>query len=94
MAAQKLHPLKKPQKSLSNISKEYAINIRGELVRLHKGMTKNEVITILGEPLKLEDCSSKLNEKLVFKIDNGKATGVRYSVLFNSDQLVYVAKLN
>jgi len=86
--------MKKPQKSLSNISKEYALNIRGELVRLQKGMSKIEVTEILGEPLKLEDCSSKFNEKLMFKIDNGKAMSVRYSILFNSDQLVYVAKLN
>lgn len=86
--------MKKPQKSLSNISKEFALNIRGELVRLQKGMSKIEVTEILGEPIKSEDCSSKLNEKLIFKINNGKAMGVRYSVLFNCDQLVYVAKLN
>ncbi len=86
--------MKKPQTGLRNISKEFVLNIKGDLVRLHKGMTKNEVINILGEPLKLETCASKLNEKLVFKLNNDKAMGVRYSILFNNGQLVYVAKLN
>jgi hypothetical protein len=66
----------------------------GELMRLHKGMSKNDVTSILGEPFKIESCSNELNVKLVFKINNGRATGVRYSVLFTNEQLVYVAKLN
>ncbi len=63
-------------------------------MRLHKGMSKNEVTEILGEPFKIELSTNALNIKLVFKINNGKAMGARYSVLFTCDQLVYVAKLN
>lgn len=66
----------------------------GELVRLHKGMSKNDVTTILGEPFKIESCANELNEKLVFKINNGRPVSTRYSILFTSEQLVYVAKLN
>lgn len=66
----------------------------GELVRLHKGMSKNDVTTILGEPFKIESCANELNEKLVFKISNGRPVSTRYSILFTSEQLVYVAKLN
>lgn len=95
MAAQKSHPLKEKQKqAISNFSKEFVINMMGELVRFYKGMSKNDVTEILGEPYKIEECANKLNEKLVFKINNGKAMNVRYSVLFTSNELVYVAKLN
>lgn len=66
----------------------------GELVRLQKGMSKNEVTFILGEPFKIELCTNLLNEKLVFKINNGRTISTRYSILFTNEQLVYVAKLN
>lgn len=65
----------------------------GELVRLHKGMSKIDVTRVLGEPFKIESCSNKLNEKLVFKIYNGRPMSTRYSVLFFDEELVYVAKL-
>ena len=66
----------------------------GELVRLNKGMSKKEVISILGEPFKVESCDNKLNEKLVFKINIGRPVSTRYSVLFFNAELVYVAKIN
>lgn len=76
------------------MSNEFVINIMGELVRLHKGMSKNDVTSILGEPFKIESCANELNIKLVFKINNDRAMAARYSILFTSEQLVYVAKLN
>lgn len=85
--------MKKPQQSLNNISHEFVINIMGELVRLHKGMSKIDVTEILGEPYKIEPCTNKLNEKLVFKINNGRPISARYSILFFEEALVYVAKL-
>jgi hypothetical protein len=65
----------------------------GELVRLNKGMSRNEVISILGEPCKVESCDNKLNEKLVFKINSGRPISTRYSVLLFNQELVYVAKI-
>ncbi len=66
----------------------------GELIRLNKGMSKIDVMSILGEPFKVESCENKLNEKLVFKINSGRPISTRYSALFLNDVLVYVAKLN
>jgi hypothetical protein len=86
--------LKKQQQSLTNFSNEFVINRMGEMVRLQKGMSKNEVTSILGEPFKIELCTNVLNEKLVFKINNGRTIDTRYSILFTNEQLVYVAKLN
>lgn len=93
-AVQKLHPLKKKRNSITSVSNEYVINIMGELMRLKKGMSKEDVTAILGEPLKMESCTNPVNEKLVFKVNNGKPVSTRYSVLFTNEQLVYVAKLN
>jgi hypothetical protein len=95
MAVQKSHPLKEKYKqAISNFSNEFVINVMGELVRLNKGMSKNEVISILGEPFKVESCDNKHNIKLVFKINNGRPISTRYSALFFNEELVYVAKLN
>ena len=85
--------LKKQQNSITNFSNEFVINIKGELVRLKKGMSKHEVTQVLGDPFKIESCENKLNEKLVFKIYNGRPMSTRYSVLFFNEELVYVAKL-
>jgi hypothetical protein len=57
-------------------------------------MSKDEVKGILGKPFKIEHCSHKENEKLIFKLDSGRPKSVLYSVLFTDDHLVYVAKLN
>lgn len=92
--ALKSHPLKKKKNSIASVSNEYVINIMGELMRLKKGMSKEDVMSILGEPVKIESCTNPVNEKLVFKINNGKPVSTRYSVLFTNEQLVYVAKLN
>lgn len=95
MVVQKLHPLKEKHKqAVSNFSKEFVINIMGQLVRFYKGMSKNDVTEILGVPYKIESSTNILNEKLVFKINNGRGMNVRYSILFTSNELVYVAKLN
>jgi phage terminase small subunit len=85
--------LKKHQNNITNFSNEFVINIKGELVRLQKGMSKYDVTQVLGEPFKIESCANKLNEKLVFKIYNGRPMSTRYSVLFFNEELVYVAKL-
>lgn len=65
----------------------------GELVRLNKGMSKNTILSLLGEPFKTESCANRLNEKLVFKINAGRPASARYSVLLFNEELVYVAKL-
>lgn len=93
-AAQKQTPLKKRPDNITSFSNGFIINLMGELVRLQKGMPKNEVTALLGEPVKTEACSSPLNEKLVFKINSGKPVSTRYSLLFTNKLLVYVAKLN
>lgn len=66
----------------------------GEIIRLAKGLSKNETISVLGEPFKIEHCKNELNEKLVFKIHNGRLSGALYSIMFLKDELVYVAKSN
>lgn len=66
----------------------------GEIIKLNKGMTKQEIISILGEPVKMEDCKSTVNKKLIFKINSGNSTPVLYSILFTMEELVYAAKLN
>lgn len=66
----------------------------GDLKRLEKGMAKNIVLEILGNPMKTEQCASKANEKMTFKIYSNDFVSTRYSVLFTDDALVYIAKLN
>lgn len=68
--------------------------MQGDFIRLKKGMGKKEVINILGEPFKTENCNSEINEKLFFKINDGRLIRVTYSVLFTADELVYAAKIN
>jgi hypothetical protein len=87
-------PLKKRPDKITSFSDGFVINLMGELIRLRKGMQKNEVTALIGEPVKTEICSSPLNEKLVFKINSGKPVSTRYSLLFTNKLLVYVAKLN
>ena len=86
--------MKKQQQGINNFSNEFAINIKGEFIRFKKGMSKDDVKLILGEPFKVELNANNLNEKLIFKINSGKPMAVRYSVLFTDDRLVYVAKIN
>jgi hypothetical protein len=79
---------------MNNFAKDYLINFKGDLVRLKKGMSKHDVIAIIGEPLRIENCKSKLNEKLIFKVNNSQTISILYSVLFIEEELVYAAKLN
>ncbi len=72
----------------------FIITYKSEFIRFKKGMSKDEVKGILGKPFKIEHCSHKENEKLIFKLDSGRPKSVLYSVLFTDDHLVYVAKLN
>lgn len=92
--AQKIIPLKKRHDNTTSFSNGYVINIMGELIRFQKGMSKSEVTSILGEPIKIEACSNPINEKFVFKINTGQLISIRYSILFTNELLVYVAKLN
>ncbi|MEO6305223.1 MAG: hypothetical protein ABIP51_18835 [Bacteroidia bacterium] len=57
-------------------------------------MSKQKVISILGEPFKIEGCTGESNEKLIFKINSNRLKNVSYSILFREEELVYVAKLN
>ncbi|PBQ30616.1 hypothetical protein CNR22_02120 [Sphingobacteriaceae bacterium] len=79
-----------------NFSKQFTINLtEGKVACLKKGMTKQEVITILGNPVKIENCKNICNEKLVFKINGHQVVrGSTYTLLFTREQLVYVAKVN
>jgi hypothetical protein len=79
-----------------NFSNQYTINIKGgDVIRLKKGMTIQEVISLLGNPSKIEKCVNKSNEKLVFKLSSDLIVTVStYTILFTRQQLVYVAKLN
>jgi hypothetical protein len=86
--------LKKKQNKEGSVFTGFLVMRDGELLKLKKGMTKQEVILILGVPLRVEDCKSTANEKLIFKINNGNPTPVSYSALFTMEELVYVAKLN
>ncbi len=78
---------------MSNFSKEYLITYKGDLIRLKKGMSKPDVISMIGKPLRVENCKSNVNEKLIFKVNSGHPVSVLYSVLFTEEELVYVAKL-
>jgi hypothetical protein len=72
----------------------FIINYKSEIIRFKKGMSKDAVTGILGEPFKIEHNIHKENEKLIFKLEDGRPKSVLYSILFRDDQLVYVAKLN
>ena len=80
---------------MNTIINEYQINLKsGETLRLKKGMSKQEVISILGNPFKVESCKNQSNEKLIFKINSSlKLTDTSYTILFTRQELVYVAKL-
>jgi hypothetical protein len=78
---------------MANFANEYVINLRGgEVVRLKKGMTRKEVISILGNPVKTENGKSKSNEKLIFRISISESKSGSYTVLFTREELVYIAK--
>ena len=84
----------KKSTSITNFSNEFIVNIKGELVRLQKGMSQSDVKLVLGEPIKTEPCENYLNQKLIFKINSGRPVSARYAALFFNESLVYVAKLN
>ena len=85
--------LKKKKESNAGPSNGFVLNIKGDLTRLEKGMSKQDVLAILGEPLRIEECSGEFNEKMIFKLYSNGHTSNRYSVLFTSNTLVYIAKL-
>lgn len=66
----------------------------GEEVLLKKGMTRTEVIALLGKPCKIEPCRNERNEKLIFRIKTDSLVSSRYAVLFIQQALFYVAKMN
>ena len=84
---------KKPSKK-DTVFNGFLVMRDGEIIKLEKGMAKRDVISILGEPIRMEDCKSTVNEKLIFKINSGNPTPVLYSILFTMEELVYAAKLN
>ena len=94
MVGQNILLLKKKNDKGSRPSNGFVLNIMGDLKRLEKGMSKIDVITILGEPIKIEKCSSQLNEKMVFKLGSNTIINTRYSALFTNNMLVYIAKIN
>jgi len=79
---------------MSNFANEYVINVGGEIVRLKKGMSKLEVISILGDPQNIETCKNESNEKLTYKISSLRLAIAFYTLLFIREELAYVAKLN
>ena len=79
---------------IPNLSKDYLINLKGDFIRLRKGMTKQEVKNILGEPYKIENCTNLSNKKLFFKIKSDRPANVTYSILFTEESLIYVVKIN
>jgi len=86
--------LKKTQDNATRASNGFVLNIMGDLKRFEKGMSKKLVLEILGNPIKTEECSSLMNQKMTFKIYSNDFVSTRYSVLFTNDELVYIAKLN
>ena len=80
---------------MEKVINQYIIDPRkGELIRLKKGMTKQEVISVLGSPIREELCKNKSNTKLIFKVSTHTFTSVSYVALFTREQLVYIAKSN
>ena len=78
---------------MSSFADQYIIDLKGgEVVRLKKGMSKEEVRAILGSPLRIEDCQNRSNEKWIFKINGHHVIKASYTLLFNRETLVYVAK--
>lgn len=86
--------MKKRPDNVTRASNGFVLNIMGDLKRFEKGMSKSLVLEILGDPLKVEECSGNLNEKMIFKIYSNDFLSTRYSILFTNGVLVYIAKLN
>lgn len=85
--------MKKKKDSISKLADGFVLNIGKDLKRFEKGMSKNEVLKILGEPLSIEKGSSVINEKMTFKICINDFVSSYYTVLFTNNALVYIAKI-
>lgn len=76
---------------MSNNILDFTIHVNGgEIIRLKRGMTKTQVLSILGQPAKTESCKNISNEKLVFKLASRHLATRSYTILFTREQLVYV----
>ena len=76
---------------MSNFINDFTIYVNGgEIIRLKRGMTKTEVLAILGQPAKTQNCKNISNEKLVFKLSSRHLAVRSYTVLFTRERLVYV----
>ena len=79
---------------MNNIINNYTFqNMAGQPIRLTRGMSKQEVISIVGSPVKVEPCKNESNEKLVFKMKTTESATTSYTILFIRKELVYIAKL-
>lgn len=79
---------------MNNIINNYTFeSVDGKTVRLSRGMSKQEVISAIGQPVKVELCKNESNEKLIFKMKNSESTLASYTILFIRKELVYIAKL-
>lgn len=85
--------MKKKKDSISKLADGFVLNIGKDLKRFEKGMSKNEVLKILGDPLSIEKGSSVINEKMTFKICINDFVSSYYTVLFTNNALVYIAKI-
>jgi hypothetical protein len=76
---------------MSDFMSDFSIYVNGGgIIRLKRGMSKTEVLAILGQPSKTENCKNMSNEKLVFKLASRHLAARSYTILFTRERLVYV----
>jgi hypothetical protein len=63
-----------------------------DVIKLVKGMSKMEVITILGEPYSVCGGNNPKNQKLVYKISSNGSTNNLYELLFRENILEWSLK--
>lgn len=65
-------------------AKDFLVFKDSEMLRLHKGMSPNEVRNLLGKEYTVESCSDKNNQKWIFDFRRNKG---RYKLYFRNNQL-------
>ncbi len=79
---------------MSNISNDFIIQLKGgQKTILKKGMAREEVIKLLGQPSSSRACRNPFNEKLIFRTADTNLAGNACLVFFIRKQLEYVSKL-
>lgn len=71
----------------------FLIQKGSERIRIRKGMTKEEVKNVLGEPFSINKGSNPNNLKFLFKFSGNGFIGECYELLFREDFLEWSVKI-